>query len=103
MAADFLGMARQQGEPLSGGAFSFSASVLAPDDKGNVYGVSGSNVFIVHPNSTATHFVTLPTTVTAVRGAAVDNARGRIYIADYFNDKILVYSTAGKLIHTIHN
>jgi len=92
-----------QGEPLSGGAFGFSATVLAPDDKGNIYGVNGSDVFIVHPNATATHFVTLPASATLLLGMAVDNARGRVYISDFLNGKIFVYSTAGKLIHTIAN
>ncbi|MGA2538055.1 MAG: hypothetical protein ABSF53_18740 [Terracidiphilus sp.] len=92
-----------QGEPLNGGFFGFSATVLAPDDKGNIYGVNGADVFIVHPNATATSFATLPATATLVLGMAVDNARGRVYISDFNNNRIFVYSTAGKLIHTIHN
>lgn len=92
-----------QGEPLSGGAFGFSASVLAPDDKGNFYGVNGSTVFEVLTNSTAINLATLPSTANLVLGMAVDNARGRVYISDFDNNKIFVYSTAGKLIHTIHN
>jgi len=32
---------------------------------------------------------------------AVDNARGRVYFSDRFNNRILVYSTKGVLLHTI--
>ena len=94
-----------QGEPLNGAAFGFTATALAPDDKGNVYGVNPANriVFKALPNSTAINIVTLPATATVVFGMAVDNARGRVYISDFDNGKIFVYSTAGKLIHTIHN
>jgi hypothetical protein len=94
-----------QGEPLSGPAFAFSATALAPDDKGNIYGFNPANriVFKALPNSTAVNCTTLPASAVLVLGVAVDNARGRVYISDLRNDKIFVYSTAGKLIHTIHN
>ena len=34
-------------------------------------------------------------------GIAVDNVRGRVYISSGFGNSIAVYSTAGKLLHTI--
>jgi DNA-binding beta-propeller fold protein YncE len=34
-------------------------------------------------------------------GVAVDNLRGRVYIANYNGNQILVYSTAGVWLHTI--
>jgi len=95
------------GNAFNGGAFGFGASALAPDDKGNIYGAvqnsngTTSSVFIVHPNATSTSFATVP--LAEVNGMAVDRARGRVYICDIEVNEILVYSTAGKLIHTIHN
>ncbi|MGB9490620.1 MAG: hypothetical protein WCA92_09155 [Terriglobales bacterium] len=35
-------------------------------------------------------------------GIAVDNKRGWIYVANGVGDQIDIYSTAGKLLHTIH-
>jgi hypothetical protein len=37
-----------------------------------------------------------------ISGIAIDNARGRVYIANYYGNSISVYSTAGVLLHTIN-
>ena len=37
----------------------------------------------------------------APTGIAIDNARGRVYFANYNNNSISVYSTAGTLLHVI--
>jgi sugar lactone lactonase YvrE len=95
------------GNPLNGGAFNFSfeQEQLAPDNSGNIYvgPDSSHNVYIVRPNSTATVFVTLPSSVALVGGIAVDNVKKRVYISDFEGNQIFVYSTAGVLMHTIHN
>jgi sugar lactone lactonase YvrE len=89
-----------EGNPFNGGAYGFGANALAPDNAGNIY-VAGTdgNLYIARPNSTSSRLATL--TFTAA-GMAVDNVKKRIYISDG-NSKIYVYSTAGALIHTIHN
>jgi len=89
------------GNPLNGGSFGFGADVLAPDNSGNIYGTTGSTAFIIHPNATSTTFVTLP--FSQAFGIAVDNVKKRVYFSDFFGQQIVVYSTAGALLHTIHN
>jgi sugar lactone lactonase YvrE len=91
------------GNPLNGGAFGFGADALAADNQGNIYGANGSTAFILHPNATATTFVTLP--FSPVFGIAVDNVRKRVYFSDggLAGNQIVVYSTAGVLLKTIHN
>lgn len=65
---------------------------------GNTYvGNSNQSVVLVTPTTDPT-FVNL-TFVPA--GIAVDNVRGRVYISSGFGNSIAVYSTAGKLLHTI--
>jgi len=89
------------GNPLNGGAFGFGADVLAPDNSGNIYGTTGSTAFIIHPNATSATFVTLP--FSQAFGIAVDNVKKRVYFSDFFGQQIVVYSTAGVLLKTIHN
>jgi sugar lactone lactonase YvrE len=89
------------GNPLTGGAFGFGADALAPDNQGNIYGSTGSTAFIIHPNATSTTFVTLP--FSQAFGIAVDNVKKRVYFSDFFGQQIVVYSTAGVLLKTIHN
>jgi len=90
-----------EGNPLNGGNFGFGADVLAPDNSGNIYGTTGSTAFIIHPNATSTTFVTLP--FSQAFGIAVDNVKKRVYFSDFFGQQIVVYSTAGVLLKTIHN
>lgn len=49
----------------------------------------------------STHSVKLFTNVGYLKGIAVDNARGRVYISDFFNNDILVYNPSGTLLTTI--
>jgi len=89
------------GNPLNGGAFGFGAWAVAPDNKGNVYiAATDNNLYIAHPGGTAAVVVALPST-SGVVDLAIDNARGRVYFSDRFNNRILVYSTKGVLLHTI--
>ncbi len=65
---------------------------------GNTYvGNSDQSVVLITP-TTAPTFVTLSF---VPAGIAVDNVRGRVYISSGFGNSIAVYSTAGKLLHTI--
>ena len=60
-------------------------------------GNSDQSVYLFAPQSLGP-FVFLPF---VPAGIAVDNVRGRVYISSGFGNTIAVYSTAGKLLHTI--
>jgi hypothetical protein len=90
------------GPPIDG------AGGMASDASGNVYIVnSNGSVSLAHTNGTATLFISnlgfMPHNGFYGGGVAVDNARKRVYISDFNDSQIVVYSTAGVLLHTIHN
>ena len=60
-------------------------------------GNSDQSVYVFAPQSLGpfVHLSFVPA------GIAVDNVRGRVYISSGFGNTIAVYSTAGKLLHTI--
>jgi sugar lactone lactonase YvrE len=72
---------------------------LAFDAAGNIY--SGNLDGTVDYFNLSTHSAKLFTTVGYPKGIAVDNARGRVYISDFFNNDILVYNPSGTLLTTI--
>jgi len=85
------------------GAVPSGAYAVAYDAAGNLYTGGGST------NYTAINVTNAITNVTSELvglsyfpfGIAIDNARGRIYVADGFNNKIDVFNMSGVLQHTI--
>ncbi len=77
-----------------------TATSMASAAKGLVYmGNSDGSVDVYKPaTNSESLFVQLSV---APQGIAVDTVRGRVYLAQYATNQILVYSTAGKLLHTI--
>ena len=73
---------------------------IGVDSSDNFYiANSDGSVNVYNPNTGAfKNFLTLAFTP---GGIAVDSVRGRVYLSDSGNSKILVYSTAGTLLHTI--
>jgi DNA-binding beta-propeller fold protein YncE len=74
--------------------------VLASDANNNVYmGNSDGTVNIYFLSSDVAY--TFINVGFEPSGLAVDSVRGRIYVANYNANQILVYSTAGAFLHTI--
>jgi len=75
-------------------------TALAFDGPGNIYSgnADGSVDFFNVTNRKLRHFLTLSY---IPRGIVVDNARGRVYISDFTDNQIQVYSTKGVLLKTI--
>ena len=73
---------------------------IAADPSDNFYiANSDGSVNIYNPDKGSTQaFVTL---TFAPGGIAIDSARGRVYFSNHAGNQILVYSTAGVLLHTI--
>jgi sugar lactone lactonase YvrE len=94
------------GSPLnSDTGFTFGAFALAPDSSGNIYISSldsNNTVYLLHPDGSASVFVTLP--FASSRGMAVDNKNKRLYISNTSGSQIYEYSTTtGALLKIIQN
>lgn len=77
-----------------------TGAALAFDAKGNLYSgnIDGSVDYYNWNTEKLTHFATVSYWP---KGIVVDNARGRVYIADFTYSLIQVYSTKGVLLETI--
>ena len=84
-----------ENNPISG----LNGNALAFDATGNIY--SGNLDGTVDYYNVTSKSSTLFTTVGYPKGIAVDGARGRVYIADFINNAVQVYSTSGALLTTI--
>ena len=71
---------------------------LATDASGNIYVGNLDGTVDVATSGGAYGLLQLSF---APSGIAIDNARGRVYLSNYNGNSILVYSTAGALLHTI--
>jgi DNA-binding beta-propeller fold protein YncE len=74
---------------------------LATDRAGDLYVVTGNGEVDFWGPKGRVVFLQ-PLSFTPV-GIAVDSARGRVYLSNFLGDSVLVYSTGGKLLHTIGN
>lgn len=87
--------AEQKGFPEGGFA-------LASDSQGNVYAGGFDNKISVNsPKFGGSYNLGLIQLSFIPYGIAVDNARGRLYISDFADNKIWVYSTKGTFIRTL--
>jgi DNA-binding beta-propeller fold protein YncE len=73
---------------------------MAIDSQDNIYMGLLNNTVVVG-NIASYQFKTFATLPFTAAGIAVDNTRGRVYISNQNGNEILVYSTAGSLVHTI--
>jgi DNA-binding beta-propeller fold protein YncE len=76
-----------------------SGFAMASDAKGDVYvGNLDGTVKVQTVSGSYSQFLQLNFIPS---GIAIDSVRGRVYIANFGGNSIAVYSTAGKLLHTI--
>jgi secreted PhoX family phosphatase len=73
---------------------------MAIDSQDNIYMGLLNNTVVVG-NIASYQFKTFATLPFTAAGIAVDNTRERVYISNQNGNEILVYSTAGSLLHTI--
>ncbi len=86
-------------QPVTEAASEDTPGAMATDASGDFYiGNYSGLVNVERPNSGQSTFVELKF---IPAGIAVDNVRGRVYISNFGGNTIAVYSTAGKLLHTI--
>jgi sugar lactone lactonase YvrE len=92
----FLQVNDTEEHPVAG----LNGNSLAFDKVGNLYvgNLNGSVDYYNVSTKTYTSFATLG----YPKGMVVDNARKRVYISDFTNSVIQVYSTSGTLLQTIH-
>ena len=83
-------------QPVAG----LQGTAMAFDAAGNLYvaNLSGTVYYYNVTTKTSTPFATL----SEPKGIVVDNARKRVYISDFSNSVVQVYSTSGTLLQTIH-
>jgi DNA-binding beta-propeller fold protein YncE len=92
----FLQVNDTEEDPVAG----LTGNSLAFDASGNLYvgNLDGSVDYYNVTTQTYTRFATLGNP----KGIVVDNSRKRVYISDFVNNAIQVYSTTGTLLATIH-
>jgi DNA-binding beta-propeller fold protein YncE len=76
------------------------ASSMALDSQSNLYLGALNNTIIVGDIATD-EFKTFASLSFEAAGIAIDNVRGRVYVSNQSANEILVFSKAGKLLHTI--